>query len=78
MKFEPLTSCTTIKPLTTGLISTASMSILINGSPSSPFKLERGLQQGDPLSPFLFILVAEIFNRMVHKAKEIGVVEEVK
>ena len=33
-------------------VSTASMSILINGSPSLPFKLKRGLRQGDPLSPF--------------------------
>ncbi|XP_057748092.1 uncharacterized protein LOC130967294 [Arachis stenosperma] len=50
----------------------ASMSTLINGTPSKPFKMERGLRQGDPLSPFLFVLVVDVLRRMVAEAVRNG------
>ncbi|XP_071691484.1 uncharacterized protein [Rutidosis leptorrhynchoides] len=49
-------------------LKSASISVLVNGSPTSEFKLERGVRQGDPLSPFLFIIVAEGLNVMTKKA----------
>ena len=51
------------------------MSVLINGSLSKPFSMERGLRQGDPLSSFLFILVAKVLNKMVVEAEQSGIVE---
>ncbi|XP_071738862.1 uncharacterized protein [Rutidosis leptorrhynchoides] len=53
-------------------LSSASISILVNGSPTKEFSLERGVRQGDPLSPFLFILAAEGLNIMTKAATDRG------
>ncbi|GJX58355.1 RNA-directed DNA polymerase, eukaryota [Tanacetum coccineum] len=42
-----------------GCLNSAKGSILVNGSPTSEFQFYKGLKQGDPLSPFLFILIME-------------------
>lgn len=44
------------------------MSILVNGSPTEEINVKRGLKQGDPLAPFLFLLVTEGFNGLMKNA----------
>jgi hypothetical protein len=46
-------------------ISMATTSVLVNGSPTKEFPLERGLRQGDHLSPFLFLLAVEGMHVMM-------------
>lgn len=45
-----------------------SMSILVNGSPTEEINIQRGLKQGDPLAPFLFLMVAEGFSGLMRNA----------
>eukprot|EP00253_Pinus_taeda_P005945 PITA_05945 len=50
------------------LITSTHFSILVNGFPSRPFKPSRGIRQGDPLSPFLFVIMAEGLGRHIKQA----------
>ena len=51
-----------------GCLTSASISILVNGSPTDEFKPRRGLRQGDPLAPLLFVLVAERLTGLMREA----------
>ncbi|CAH9117544.1 unnamed protein product [Cuscuta europaea] len=51
------------------------LSVLINGSPYGFFRPSRGVKQGDPLSPYLFIIASEAFSRGISKLLEQGKVK---
>nr|GEX63523.1 RNA-directed DNA polymerase, eukaryota, reverse transcriptase zinc-binding domain protein [Tanacetum cinerariifolium] len=59
-------------------LRTSRGSVLVNGSPTKEFQFFKGLKQGDPLAPFLFILVMESlhisFNRVVEAGLFQGIV----
>jgi len=57
------------------LISKAFFSVLLNGSPTKCFSPTRGIRQGDPLSPIMFIIAAEGLGRMLKAQQERGVLK---
>jgi len=57
------------------LLSTASSSVLLNTIPGKSFNCLRGVRQGDPLSPLLIVLAADLLQSIVNKAWQAGVLK---
>jgi hypothetical protein len=62
------------KPIS-NLLLTSSTQVLVNGEPGERIHHQRGLRQGNPLSPILFILVMDVLNSLFAKAEEDGLLQ---
>ena len=67
-----------VKMIIYQLISTTSFDVMVNGSPSNFFKSTRGLRQGDPLSPILFIILDACLGRLIHEKRSKGELKGIK
>ncbi|KAH1114716.1 hypothetical protein J1N35_008094 [Gossypium stocksii] len=59
-------------------VSTVGAAVLINGVVTNEFSFARGLRQGDPFSPFLFILVMEVLHLLLIEAEKLGIIVGIK
>lgn len=51
-------------------VSTAQYSVVLNGSSFGYFKGKRGIRQGDPISPYIFVMCMEILSRLLKTSSE--------
>jgi hypothetical protein len=63
------------RDIISGLLASSSTQVLVNGIPGERIVHRRGLRQGDPLSPMLFILVMDVLSHMVAKAAELELLQ---
>lgn len=59
-------------------ISTANYSIILIGKPRGKINSNRGIRQGDPLSPFLFVIAMDYLSRLLDDAQEKGIIQGYK
>lgn len=60
------------------ILSSSSSAILLNGCLGEKIRHRRGLRQGDPLSPYLFILAIDVLNNIFEAATQQGFLSELK
>jgi hypothetical protein len=58
--------------LTMMCVRTVSYGVIVNGKVCGSITPQRGLRQGDPISPYLFLLCAEVLRSLLTKANEEG------
>jgi hypothetical protein len=63
------------RDIISGLLLSSSTKVLLNGTPGSLIQHRRGLHQGDPLSPMLFILAMDVLGFLIAKAKSEGLLQ---
>jgi len=57
-------------------LTSAKVSVLVNGIQCRQIYYKQGLRQGDPLSPLIFILVANELHHMIARCREEGLIED--
>ncbi|GJX52074.1 RNA-directed DNA polymerase, eukaryota, reverse transcriptase zinc-binding domain protein [Tanacetum coccineum] len=76
-RLPPCTNSSFIALIPKECLRSACTSVLLNGSPTSEFSIKTGLRQGDPLSPFLFVLIMEGLHVAIRDATQANLIKGV-
>jgi hypothetical protein len=57
---------------TSEILGSVSTSVLLNGIPRNNLHCKRGVRQGDPMSPLLFVLATDLLQCVINKAHQQG------
>jgi hypothetical protein len=57
------------------ILCSSTSQVLLNGVPNKPIKCKRGVRQGDPLSPFLFVMVADLLETIINRAFQLNLLK---
>jgi hypothetical protein len=60
------------------MISSVSFSVLFNGSPLDEFRPSRGIRQGDPISPYLFLIAAEGLSGLLKQSRQSSLLKGIR
>lgn len=59
-------------------MSTVEFVVLLEGQPGHRFTPSQGIRQGDPLSPYLFLLVSDVISRLIQRSVDGGLINGVR
>jgi len=60
------------------MLSTTTYSVMVKGRPTGIFKGNKGIRQGDPLSPYIFVIAMELWSIQMDIAIALGNIQPIK
>jgi hypothetical protein len=64
--------------LISNLLASSSMQVSLNGPPGNHIRHHKGLRQGDPLSPMLFVLIMDVLRSLFRAAESRGLLHSLE